>query len=320
MNKFYNFLKSQKLGILCGWGVAGLLALGSLVMNFIPSSYQGLGGEDIRFFFKNTHPLHFWFYLLFLCCVLYALNALLCTWDSLYAKIKAKVKWLPAYGASILHIAFLLTLLSHLVAGLGAEVIGRGNLSTEQVQAGPMMLRLVDLKVDNYPHGMIKTTEALVEYQWQGQTRQTTVGYNQPLTTGAGVWELLLLDQGQEIWGINVTINEEPATITSMRPLQRGAYRFTLQDIYSTRAALRMPVALVEIEHQGKKEPFYLPLGKPTKVDANLELTFRQVLSNPYITVNLKKNPAIPLVLAAIGVFLVGLPLVVWRIVVVRKK
>ena len=54
MKHIYDFLKSQKTGIIVGFAVTGLLIIGSLIMNYCPESYEGLSGEDITFFTRKT--------------------------------------------------------------------------------------------------------------------------------------------------------------------------------------------------------------------------------------------------------------------------
>ena len=53
MNAIYNFLKSQKLGIIVGFTVTGLLIIGSFIMSYFPRHYAGLSGDDITFFSPN---------------------------------------------------------------------------------------------------------------------------------------------------------------------------------------------------------------------------------------------------------------------------
>lgn len=100
MKKIYAIFKSQKLGIIIGFTVTGLLIIGSLIMNYQPRQYAGLSGEDISFFFTNKKPLHLWFYILFLACILYGINTFLCTLDSIIKKTKRGIKKIPLYGAS----------------------------------------------------------------------------------------------------------------------------------------------------------------------------------------------------------------------------
>ena len=60
MKHIYDFLKSQKTGIIVGFAVTGLLIIGSLIMNYCPESYEGLSGEDITFFFNEPKLIHTW--------------------------------------------------------------------------------------------------------------------------------------------------------------------------------------------------------------------------------------------------------------------
>ena len=118
MNAIYNLLKSQKLGIIVGFTVTGLLIIGSFTMSYFPRHYAGLSGDDITFFFTEWKPIHAWFYLLFTGCVFYGVNTFLCTLDSIIRKAKGGVKKISLYGASLVHVGFIITLVVHLVGVL----------------------------------------------------------------------------------------------------------------------------------------------------------------------------------------------------------
>jgi len=154
MKHIYDFLKSQKTGIIVGFAVTGLLIIGSLIMNYCPESYEGLSGEDITFFFKEPKLIHTWFYLMFVAFAMYGICIFICTLDSLLRKVKARSKKVALYGASIVHIGFLVTLVAHLVGGIWSESGRPITIADTWVQAGEYELKVTGLDSTTYPNGM----------------------------------------------------------------------------------------------------------------------------------------------------------------------
>ena len=196
----WGWLRSQGLGVCCGLATVLLLAAGSVVMAATrDGASAGIGLDDLTGFFVHPHLAHLWFYALVPVAALYALNALLATWETVTTRWRAGLRQPRAYAAAVLHVAFLVALLAHLVGGFLSRE-GGGHLISEGWQPLPGFgeARLVSLQVEELPNGMPRAVHAAVELRdAAGRVEAAEVGYNQPLTGGLGSRLALLSDQGQ---------------------------------------------------------------------------------------------------------------------------
>lgn len=192
------WLRSQGLGLVCGLCTAALLGVGSFVLSFGDDG----GGpfvrmDDVRVFFERPMLRYWWFYALLPVLALYALNTLLATWESVTRRWRAGVRAPSAFGAAVLHLAFLAALAAHGLDGLWHVEEGRLTVGPEFVRLPDGdEARLVSLRTERLPGGMPKTVHALVELRdAAGRLSRTNVGFNEPLSFGFGsrVW----LYQGQ---------------------------------------------------------------------------------------------------------------------------
>ena len=180
MKQIYGFLKSQKTGIIVGFTVTGLLIIGSLIMNFFPESYEGLSGEDITFFYNNPRPIHTWFYIMFVAFAMYGISIFFCTLDSILRKVKARTSKIPLYGASIVHIGFLITLVAHLIGGIWSESGRPITIADTWVQAGEYELKVTGLDSTTYPNGMPRKITAQMKIRKDGKEYNDTRSQDLP--------------------------------------------------------------------------------------------------------------------------------------------
>ena len=207
MKKVYGFLKSQKTGIIIGFTVTGLLIIGSLIMNFFPESYEGLSGEDITFFFNNPAPIHTWFYIMFIAFAMYGISIFFCTLDSILRKVKARTSKIPLYGASIVHIGFLVTLVAHLIGGIWSESGMPITIADKWVQSGEYELKVTGLETSSYPNGMPRKIKAQMKIRKDGEEYDDTLGYNNPVLVDSGTKQFLLQNYGNMPNGVVLNID-----------------------------------------------------------------------------------------------------------------
>jgi hypothetical protein len=194
------WLRSQGLGLACGFATVALLGVGSVV---IAATRDGASAaiqmDDLRGFFAPPRAAHAWFYLLIPVAALYAVNTILATWDTVFRKWSAGIRAPTAYAASVVHVGFLLALVAHAVGGfLGRD--GDGVLVTGSWRTLPGFgeARLVSLDVDALPDGMPKSVRARLELRDEaGRVAEETVDYNAPLSSGGGARLALLADLGR---------------------------------------------------------------------------------------------------------------------------
>ncbi|MGR3304344.1 MAG: hypothetical protein ACUZ8I_17845, partial [Candidatus Scalindua sp.] len=213
MKKVYGFLKSQKTGIIVGFTVTGLLIIGSLVMNYVPKPYEGLSGEDITFFFNNPRPIHTWFYIMFVAFAMYGICIFFCTLDSILRKVKARTSKIPLYGASIVHIGFLITLVAHLIGGIWSESGMPITIADKWVQSGEYELKVTGLETTTYPNGMPRKITAQIAIRKDGKETTDTLGYNNPVLLDCGTKQFLLRNYGNMSNAVVLNIGGETRVI-----------------------------------------------------------------------------------------------------------
>jgi hypothetical protein len=196
----WEWLRSQGLGLACGLATVALLAVGSVVLAATrDGASAGVHVDDLRAFFDPPRAVHLWFYLLLPVSALYALNTALATWDTVTRKWRGGARAPGAYAASIVHVGFLLALVAHAAGGfLGRDGGGVVVASRWQQVPGFGEARLLSLDVDALPDGMPRSALARLELRdGSGAVREEIVGYNEPLSAGAGARLALLADFGR---------------------------------------------------------------------------------------------------------------------------
>ncbi len=197
----WDWLRSQGLGLLCGFGTVLLLAVGSVIMAATrEGASAGIGLDDLTAFFAPPRLAHWWLYLLFPLAGLYALNTALATWDNVARRWRAGVRAPGAYAAAVMHVGFLLAMVAHAAGGFlatehGQVVVASGWRTLPAFGEA----RLLSLDVDALPNGMPRSARAVLEVRAGpgAPAAREEVGYNQPLSAGAGARLALLQDFGQ---------------------------------------------------------------------------------------------------------------------------
>jgi len=194
-------LRSQGLGLCCGFATVLLLAVGSFVLAATrEGASSGIAMDDLRPFFARPSWLHSWFYLLVAVLGVYALNSALATWHSVARKLRAGVRSPARYAPAVIHLAFLLALGAHGVGGLWGEERGEALVAEGDFRPlpGGREARLLSLEVERMPDGMPREVRAELELRdAAGRLERARVGYNEPVSSGLGAELHLLSDMGQ---------------------------------------------------------------------------------------------------------------------------
>jgi hypothetical protein len=316
VKKIYDIFKSQKLGILTGFTITGLLIIGSLIMNYNPRHYAGLSGEDISFFFIQKKPIHSWFYLLFLACILYGINTFLCTLDSIIRKARGGVKKVTLYGASVVHIGFVITLVAHLIGGLYSSAEPPVSVADEWTDLGGVAMKVTDLKTSSYPNGMPKIIEAFVTVRKDGIEFSDTLGYNKPVLLQHGILEILLRDYGWIASGVTLKIDNRTRNMRVNDTFSANGVPVRIADLYMP-PQYRYPVVhLISVPRDNEFQQTFLKIGENNAKDIHgAKIVFSDIHSVPGVLVSVKSNPSIPLTFVTIFFFSAGMILVILRII-----
>jgi len=313
MKIVYTIFKSQKLGIITGFTVTGLLILGSLIMNFCPRQYAGLYGEDISFFFTHKRPLHLWFYLLFLACILYGINTFLCTLDSILKKARSGVKKITLYGASVVHIGFVITLLAHLIGGLYSTTEPPVSVAEEWTDLGGFEMKVTDLQTSAYPNGMPKKITASVAVRKDGTEFSDTLGYNNPVLLRHGISAILMQDYGWIASSVVLKVDNHSSRLKVSETFNVNGKEVRIADLYMP-PQYRYPV--LKLVSAAGNNPVYLPIGENNAQEIHgAKIIFEDIGSVPGVVVSVKNNPSIPLTFVTIFFFSAGMFLVILRMV-----
>ncbi len=313
MKTIYTIFKSQKLGILTGFSVTGLLIIGSLIMNFCPRQYAGLSGEDISFFFTHKRPIHLWFYLLFLACILYGVNTFLCTLDSIIKKTRIGVKKVTLYGASVVHIGFVITLVAHLIGGLYSTTEPPVSVAEEWTDLGGFEMKVTDLQTSSYPNGMPKKITASVAVRKDGAEFSDTLGYNNPVLLRHGISAILMQDYGWIASNVILKVDNHPSRLKVSETFNANGKQVRIADLYMP-PQHRYPV--LKLVSATGNNPIYLPIGENNAQEIHgARIIFEDIDSVPGVLVSVKNNPSIPLTFVTIFFFSAGMILVVFRMI-----
>jgi hypothetical protein len=314
MKQIYGFLKSQKTGIIVGFTVTVLLIIGSLIMNYFPESYEGLSGEDITFFFKEPKLIHTWFYLMFVAFAMYGICIFICTLDSILRKVKARSKKIALYGASIVHIGFLVTLVAHLVGGIWSESGRPITIADTWVKSGEYELRVTGLDSTSYPNGMPRKITAQIKIRKDGKEFDDTLGYNNPVLLDYGTKMFLLRNYGNMPNSVVLNIDGETRSLNIKDTIELNGLRVLLANLYMPPQFPLPVIQLVSKGNDNKYNQTYVRIGRQNVQNINgVDVVFEDIKSTPAVVVTTKKNPSIPLTLIAIGCFGSGMLLVIFR-------
>jgi hypothetical protein len=307
------WLRSQGLGVACGFATVVLLAIGSFVLAATrDGASAGIHMDDLRGFFAPLRLAHAWLYLLIPVAGLYALNTVLATWDTVTRKWRGGIRAPTAYAASIVHVGFLLALVAHAVGGfLGRD--GGGVLVTSAWRDVPGFgeARLLSLDVDALPDGMPKEVRARIEVRdGAGRLLERTVDYNAPLSAGGGARLALLADLGQvrvariahgAEWcalaeGQGCEIRGEPLSLMGFAPTRGGPPSAVIR--------ARGPSGAVEVRP--------VPLHAELPLPGGAALRFEGVSREPAVVLRTRHAPGNPWALGSALVMAAGVALL-WR-------
>jgi hypothetical protein len=308
------WLRSQGLGVACGLSTVALLAAGSFVLAATrEGASAGIAMDDVRAFFGRPSWVHLWFYLLLPVLALYALNALLATWQSVARKWRAGTRAPSAYAPAVLHVAFLVALLAHGVGGLlggerGQVVVAGGFTPLSDARQA----RLVSLDVDVLPGGMPREVRARVEVRGpDGAVSEAVVGYNAPLTSGLGSDLWFLAEQGR-IAGARLASGGERCTATEGTPCRFGDLEVELLSAWPAGRLDAEPVAQLRLGRNGYSAERWVPAGRAAAIRDGAQVVLEGIEGVPAVLLRGRHAPGNPWALAA-AILLAGGLALMWR-------
>jgi len=312
-----DWLSSQGLGVLCGQATVLLLALGSILLAATrDGASAGIGMDDFRGFLVEPSLVHGWFYLLVPVLGLYALNALLASWNSVASRWQSGLRSPPAYAAPVIHVAFLVALFAHLVGGIGSAEQGRVLVGPSWAELGDgREARLVELDVEPLPDGGIKQVRAAVEIRDpEGALSTAIVGYNGPLSSGLGSDLLLLLGPGEVPAAARLVRGRHRCQVDLESRCELGGAQVRLLYLHPPERRGRGPLARLRVRTapDAAAEDFWLSQGHPRQLPDGSVLVLEDVASRPAIHLRRRHAPGNPWALLSTILLVLGMGMM-WR-------
>jgi len=251
---------------------------------------------------------------MFVAFAMYGISIFFCTLDSILRKVKARTSKIPLYGASIVHIGFLVTLVAHLIGGIWSETDMPITIADKWVQVGEYELKVTGLETTSYPNGMPRKIKAQIEIRKDGEETSDTLGYNNPVLLDSGTKQFLLRNYGNMPDGVVLNIDGETRAYNIKDVIEINGSKVLLANLYLP-PQFRIPaIQLVSKGKDGKYNKSYVRIGRQNAQNVKgVNVIFEDIKVTPAVVVTPKENPSIPLTLIAIGCFGSGMLLVIFR-------
>ncbi len=310
----WEWLRSQGLGVCCGLATVLLLAIGSVVMAATrDGASAGIGLDDLTGFFLRPSLAHLWFYALIPVAALYALNALLATWETVTSRWRAGLRQPRAYAAAVMHLAFLVALLAHLAGGFLAREGGAWVVS-EGWQPLPAFgeARLVSLQVEALPNGMPREVHAAVELRGaDGRVEAVEVGYNRPLSAGWGN-RLALLSEFGQVQVARLASGDEGCALAQEQGCLLGGERIELLAFAEQGGAGDRQALVRRTGAGGRPEVRWLRAGEMLALRNGRPLLLVETAVAPAVLLRVRETPGNPIALMAAALLAIGVGMM-WR-------
>ncbi len=241
------FFRSNDLAVVLLLLLAILFAGASVVRECTPGSYEGLHGDDIRFFLERFRPVDLWFWLIAASLLLLGVSLGVCTIDSLVGRRQVARLKLYDFGPILIHVGIGLALLSHAIGGIGgSETVGIVSETPRQI--GDHQVTLVDIEETLHPDGSVRNQSVgLSLSDASGKRINRRSGFNDPIRWDGGT-EMLLLLRVEKRLGRGVLVCDgiiDTLDIGAGRRLEDGG-ELRVEAIYGP-PDYRVPVAQVRI-------------------------------------------------------------------------
>jgi hypothetical protein len=194
------FLRSgdTAVGILVTMAV--LFVVGSIVREVDPSAYDGLAGDDIRYFMDvGFRPRDLWFWGLLGGGVLLGLSLAVCSIEGIRSRVRRRARDPRDYGVVFVHVGTGIALLAHAIGGwTGVTEYVRATTGAP-VALGRYEIRLLAVNIEYYPDGTLRRERARFEVRDDsGKTAVYHASPNSPARWAGGCEEILLMQAGAD--------------------------------------------------------------------------------------------------------------------------
>ncbi len=296
---WFRALASVRVAIVLALATSALLGVASLLLPS-PRGKDALPfSESFTTFLEPVSPEYWWFYLLFVLFTGFTINAIVGT---LRSWLVHKQRGARFVGVTLMHLGFIGALFSHLAAGLTAGVEQGALVGSEEVVVGGHPMRLTSWNPVQNPDGTMRTATADVVVDGE----PTTIAFNQPIFFDGTRRFLLLVAESVtggppvfDVAGVQTEVKIGEDLTTPSRTYE------VLQ--VSNHPSLRAPAVLLRSKEPDGTERWFVA-GKA--IDS--QTGFLGQRPEPAISVVLRRNDGIPILLSSMAVFSLGILLFLW--------
>jgi hypothetical protein len=243
----WRILAANDTGIWTLLVLALLFVIGSIVRERAPGAYEGLQGDDIRFFFARVRPIDAWFWAILASCAFLGLSLACCTLDALRKRLRMRDRDPRAYGTILAHVGVGIALLAHAIGGwYGSETFAL--VGDRQTHVGEIQARLLGTQTRHYPDGAVRWQAGDFEVSRPGSApARMRAAPNAPARWAGGTRMLILMRVQSMVGGAVLSIDGRTDTLSigDERPLADGG-RLVLDRLFGP-PDYRVPIARVRV-------------------------------------------------------------------------
>jgi hypothetical protein len=213
----------------------------------MPGAYEGLQGDDIRFFFAGPRPIDFWFWAILAGCLFLGLSLACCTIDALGRRLRMRDRDPRSYGTILAHVGAGVALIAHAIGGWGGGE-SFGMVGRSAVPVGEVTVRLIGTQTALYPDGSLRRQSADLELTRPGSAPVTVrCAPNDPARWAGGTEMLLLMGVQPVPAGCILSIDGRTDTLSlgESRSLSDGG-RLVIERLFGP-PEYRAPIARARI-------------------------------------------------------------------------
>ena len=245
--RVWRFLAANDTGIGILLVLSLLFLIGSLVRERAAHAYEGLQGDDLRFFFSDMRWIDAWFWAILAACVLLGLSLAACAVDALGKRLRMRERDPRAYGAIIAHIGAGVALIAHAIGGWsGTQSFSM--VGDRPVMIGAVTVRLASAETLTHPDGAVRRQRADLEVGFpDGRRARVHASPNDPARWGGGTRMLLLMriDRVADACVLAIDGRADTLGVGDERALRDGG-RLVLERVFGP-PDYRVPIARVQI-------------------------------------------------------------------------
>lgn len=270
MGAVWAFLTAGDTAVGILLAMALLFVIGTILWEAAPVAYEGLGGDDIRFFFSGAwRPRDLWFWGLLAAGVLLGMSLAACAVARLRTRIRERARDLRDYGTILAHAGAGIALIAHAIGGWAGTASFAWITTARAAPIGAYGVRLIEGETLRRADGTVRSERIRFDV---ATADQGVVRYhaspNSPARWSGGCEEILLMQVRDEDLACVLSIEGRTDTLGpgDTRILRTGG-RLAVEAVHGP-PDFRIPIAQVRLIGSGVDGQYLLGQGLASDVPA----------------------------------------------------